>query len=99
MIAGANRALEKGLQPPAAECASELAARHLPVNGRGSSASAEGAESRLQPRITVTARTKPFQQPARAPGGTAARASDIVTLQFECRSSRWRRRSSESSRR
>src|SRR6266516_2194790 len=34
MIAGANRALENGLQPPAAECASELAARHLPVNGR-----------------------------------------------------------------
>src|SRR5256885_7119443 len=35
---------------PVAECASELAARHLPVNGRDVAASAADAEPRLQPR-------------------------------------------------
>src|SRR5713226_9207755 len=62
----ASRAVKKGLPPPAAECASELATRHLPVNGHGCSASAEGAEPRLQPRITGTASTRLFQQPIRA---------------------------------
>src|SRR3989441_4708026 len=57
-------ALQEGWQRPAAQCASELAARHLPVNGRGCSASAEGAEPRLQPRITGAALIPPFQRRA-----------------------------------
>src|SRR2546427_13104630 len=59
-------ALQEGWQRPAAQCASELATRHLPANGRGCSASAEGAEPRLQPRITGTTSTRLFQQPIRA---------------------------------
>src|SRR3989441_9967810 len=37
-----------------AKCASELAARHLPVNGRDVAASAADAEPRLQPRRTTS---------------------------------------------
>src|SRR5438445_4664118 len=36
------------------KCASELAARHLPVNGRDVAASAADAEPRLQPRRTTS---------------------------------------------
>src|ERR1043166_5740921 len=35
----------------APKCASELAARHLPVNGQSIAASAVDAEPRLQPRL------------------------------------------------
>src|SRR3989442_187713 len=39
-----------------AKCASKLAARRRPVNGRASSASADDAEPRLQPRTSIRAR-------------------------------------------